>query len=179
MSTRWLWHLGAALALAAAVHLGALWLLPRFIMQRVLAGVAAEQPADAPLLPPPSDHSQRRVVMPSPDLLYALCAFDLERGPLRVSAAPVLPAGTGYWSVALYASNTDNFFVVGDRQLAGRALELDVIGPQAELPVGAAGVVRSPSTRGLLLMRVLVGDRARDAPAAETARRTLRCAQGG
>jgi uncharacterized membrane protein len=160
------------------VHLGAFWALPRLIMQRVLAGVSAEQPAGEPLLPPPSDHTQRRVVMPSPDLLYALCAFDLERGPLRVSAAPVLPArsgNTGYWSVALYASNTDNFHVVGDRQIAGRALDLMVVGPQAPMPVGAGAVLRSPSRRGLVLMRVLMADPARDGAAAEAARRTLRC----
>lgn len=173
--TRWLLHIGAWLALAAAVHLGALWLLPRAIMQRVLFEVTAEQPRGAPLLPPPSDHTQRRVVMPSPDLLYALCAFDLERGPFKVSAAPLLPTGQGYWSVALYADNTDNFFVIGDRDLDGRALDLQIFGPAMPMPVGGSGNVRSPSARGLVLMRVLVGDPARDGPAAEAARRTLRC----
>jgi uncharacterized membrane protein len=197
---RWLVHLGAWLALAAAVHLLAVWGLPRLIMQRVLAGVRAEAPAaGGALLPPLTDHTQRRVVMPSPDLLYALCALDLRTGPWRIRADAARPGAHGYWSVALYAANTDNFFVIGDRELQSGPLDLRVLGPDAAAGSDAATAatagtertdrinrtdrteqsVRAPSARVLVLMRVLVGDATRDLAGAEAARRTLRCERAG
>lgn len=174
MKTRWLLHLGAWVAVAAAVHLGALWAGPRLIMQRVLGGVRAEAPAAGVLLPPLTDHTQRRIVMPSPDLLYALCELDLADGPWRIRAEGDAAPGR-YWSVALYAANSDNFHVVGDRQLGGRPLDLRVLGPGAAPATATPGTVRSPSGRALVLMRVLVADPARDLAAAEALRRTLRC----
>jgi len=115
------------------------------------------------------------VVMPSPDLLYATCAFDVRQRPLRIQADPKLP---GYWSIALYAANSDNFFVLNDRQAAGAPVDLVLVGPDTAkpgvLPAGAK-VVTAPGGRGLLLMRVLVGDYAVERESVEAARRTLRC----
>jgi uncharacterized membrane protein len=170
---RLLLHLGAWLALAAAVHLAAVWALPRAIMWRVLQGVQAES-REGVALPPMTDHEQRRIVMPSPDLLYATCAFDLRQRPLRVRADPKTP---NYWSIALYAANSDNFFVLNDRDAAGRPVDLVLTStdtPTPSLPAGARRV-DAPGMRGLLLMRVLVGDYAREKAVVETARRSLRC----
>lgn len=183
MRPRRLVWVGAWLALAACVHLATVWALPRVIMQRLLAQVSAEQGAAGVLWPPPVSHAQRRVVLPSPDLLYALCVVDLAQGPWRVRADAARPGrggnigDAGYWSVALYSANTDNFHTVGDRELGPAALDLLVLPPGAGAPPAPAGArqVRAPSTQVLLLMRVLVGDPARDLPGAEAARRTLRC----
>ena len=178
---RWALRIGAVVAIAAGVHLLAVWSLPRLIMHRVLntapaelGARTAEQAAASVYFPPMTDAAQRRIVLPSPDLLYAVCRFDLARAPLRVRADPKLP---GYWSVALYGANSDNFFVVNDRALAGQRLDLLVVGPGAA-PVNAppgARVVVAPSARGLVLMRVLVGDYAAEQAQVEAARRTLRC----
>ena len=59
-----------------------------------------------------ADENARAIVRPSPDLLYAGCAFDLADGPLRIQAT--VPRDT-YWSLSMFAANTDNFFVVNDR----------------------------------------------------------------
>ena len=170
--TRWL----ALLALAAAVHLAAVWALPRAIMWRLASGGSSNMPSEGGvLLPPMTDHTQRRVVMPSPDLLYAICSYDLATRPLRLRADPKLPT---YWSIALYAANSDNFFVLNDRQAAGAPVDLVLIGPDmakpGALPAGAR-LVKAPGGRGLLLMRVLVGDYAAEREAVEAARRSLRC----
>ena len=57
-------------------------------------------------------------------------------------------------------------------------VDLVLIGPDtpepAAVPAGAR-MVRAPGGRGLLLMRVLVGDYAAEHEAVEAARRTLRC----
>lgn len=172
---RWLFDLGLFVAVAAATHLLTIWALPRVIMQRAMASVAGERPP-APMLSARTDHLQRRIVMPSPDLLYAVCVWDVSKRPLHIRAEL---SSLHYGSVALYAANSDNFFVVNDRELGGAALDLVLAGPQADgataaLPPGAR-LVEAPSPRGLLLMRVLVGDPAADATVAEAARRSLRC----
>lgn len=167
-------RLTGCLMLAVAVHLLAVWAAPRLIMQRVMTQLALP-PGELAVLPPMTDHLQRRIVMPSPDLLYALCPVDLTGGPLRVRADP--QTAGGYWSIALYAANSDNVFVLNDREAAGRPVDLllQAFGaPVAALPPGARGVTL-PTARGLLLMRVLVGDRQRDRATAESARRSLRC----
>jgi uncharacterized membrane protein len=166
----------ALAALAAAAHLATTWALPYLSMLRLLLG---SRPAEltTPYFPPMTDAAQRRVVLPSPDLLYATCSVDLREQPMRIRADP---RTAGYWSIALYASNTDNYFVVNDRQAAGRGVDLVVVGPKSggATPAGLppdVTVVHAPSSRGMLLMRVLVGDYAAEREEVEAARRTLRC----
>lgn len=163
------------LLVAAAVHVLAVWSLPRVIMWR-LSATATPQERTSVYLPPMTDHTQRRIVMPSPDLLYATCALDLSARPMRIRADLRTP---GYSSIALYAANSDNYFVLNDRQAAGAPIDLVLIGPQpyVQAPAipGGARTVTAPSARGLLLMRVLVADPAAQKDAVEAARRTLRC----
>ena len=63
-------------------------------------------------------------------------------------------------------------------QAAGAPVDLLLMGPDtpepAALPAGIRRVT-APGGRGLLLMRVLVGDYAAERVAVEAARRTLRC----
>ena len=171
----WAWRIGATLALAAAVHLLAVWAVPRVIMGRVLSAAQPEKTAGV-FLPPMTDASARRIVMPSPDLLYATCAFDVSSTPLRIRADPKAPR---YWSIALYADNSDNFFVINDREAAGAPIDIVLIGPKAyaqqpALPAGAK-LLDAPSARGLLLMRVLVADYAAEKSVVEAARGSLSC----
>ena len=101
-------------------------------------------------------------------------AYDVSAAPLRVRAEPGAP---GYWSIALYASDTDTWFVLNDRGAAGRPVDLVVARAGADtvaLPGGATRV-DSPSARGLLLMRVHLEGGAAQREAAEAARRSLRC----
>jgi uncharacterized membrane protein len=181
----WYTRIVALVAVAVAVHLTALWALPRLIMGRVMSAAApAPQVSNRVVLPPPTDHLQRRVVMPSPDLLYALCTFDVSTQPMRIRADPKTPH---YWSIALYAANSDNFFVINDRQAAGLPVDIVLNGPSpyptrapspsqpaSAQPTGAQ-TVHAPSTQGLLLMRVLVTDYTRERDIVEAARRSLQC----
>lgn len=188
------WHRWLALGLAVAVlaHLLTVWALPRLIMREAMTRIGKETAlqarAQAPergapsaaigvYLPPPTDHTQRRIVMPSPDLLYATCALDLGAGPQRITAQVEHPR---YWSVALYGANSDNFFVVNDRKTTepGR-LDLWVVAPGTDraalaVPAGST-VVEAPSAKSLLLMRLLVSDDPADLESAQRARTSLRC----
>ena len=174
----WIYRSLGMLLTAAAVHLAAVWATPRLIMHKVMTTltVPAVQPVRGAVFPPAVDATSRRVVMPSPDLLYSLCVYDLSKGPLRITAQPALQT---YWSVALYADNSDNFFVQNDRQTGKGAVDLWLVseGANAAAPPVPAGsrVVVSPSRRGLLLMRVLTADYEAEKARIEPARRTLRC----
>lgn len=163
------------LAAAAAVHLLAVWALPRVVMHRLSASALPEERSSV-VLPPMTDHTQRRIVMPSPDMLYAACALDLSERPMRIRADP---RTEHYWSIALYAANSDNFFVINDRQAAGAPVDLLLLGPgpyaQPPVPAPGARTVTSPTAKGLLLMRLLVADYAAEQAVVEAARRTLRC----
>jgi uncharacterized membrane protein len=184
------WQRGLALGLIVAVlmHLLTVWAVPRLIMREAMARIAQEttaqpapQAATGVYLPPPTDHTQRRIVMPSPDLLYATCALDLSKGPVRITAEIAHPR---YWSVALYGANSDNFFVVNDRSAAVRSskasdLDLKVVPPGVDhdttAAAGGSTVVEAPTRKVLLLMRLLVTDDPADLALAQVARSTLRC----
>lgn len=171
--------LGVVLIVAALTHTLALWAIPQVIMGGAMRSLAAATGGTNPGLPPMTDHTQRRIVMPSPDLLYGTCVWDVSQRPLLVRARL---DGVPYASVALYGANSDNFLVLNGRQQGADGVSLWITGPStpgptAGTPPPPAGVrvVRAPSDRGLLLMRVLVGDPRIDLPQAEALRRTLRC----
>ena len=182
------------LAIAIVVHFASVWALPRVMMWKLFqtlthAAGASEAPKQ-PILPPLADASARRVVMPNPDLLYGLCALDLEHGPAIVRADPRL---SSYWSIALYASNSDHFFVLNDREAGQRPVHLRIMAQPD--PTAASALVHSdaetrsarprtmdeprtivaPSSQVLLLMRVLVEDPSRGTEAIEAARSSLKC----
>ena len=184
------WQRWLALGLTVAVlaHLLTVWALPRLIMREAMTRIGEETSLQARAqgapsavtgvyLPPPTDHTQRRIVMPSPDLLYATCALDLGAGPQRITAQVEHPR---YWSVALYGANSDNFFVVNDRKTTEPGqLDLWVVAPGTDraalaVPAGST-VVEAPSAKSLLLMRLLVSDDPADLESAQRARASLRC----
>jgi uncharacterized membrane protein len=146
-------------------------------MRMVLGGVPAPTAANRAYFPPMTTADSRSIVMPSPDLLYATCVYDLADGPLRIKANPALDS---YWSIALYSAASDNWFVVNDRTAAARPVDLVVVERGATRSIGAASsaaVLESPSRRGLALMRVLAGDYASDPEKYEAARRTFSCTE--
>lgn len=179
------------LALAMAIHALAVWAIPRVVMRMAMTRLAAAAPpAPAPatalapataaasvhaVYPPMSTATSRTIVLPSPDLAYALCVYDLSQGPVDIDAAPEWPL---YWSVALYAANTDNYLVRNDQEARGRPVHWRLLPPGTEpaqtLPDGREPIV-APASRGLVLLRVLVADRERQAEAVARAQHALRC----
>jgi uncharacterized membrane protein len=176
----WFYRVTALIITCVAVHLLTVWAAPRLIMQILMNGPLAKtlDMKNKAAFPPPVTAQSRSVVMPSPDLLYSVCAFDVSQGPVRVKANPQL---NGYWSIALYANNSDNFFVINDRSAKGQAVDLWLVSKEANVggvptPNGSTVVV-APSSTGFLLMRVLTGNYDLEKGVVEPARRTLSCAK--
>ena len=114
--------------------------------------------------------ASRQVVRPSPDLLYSTCVYDLSKGPLRVHEAP----WTNYVSLSVFQANSDNIFVMNDRQSPG-GIDI-VLAKKGQATPPGARVVISPSDKGIILDRRLAptedafqkADQARRADVCET-----------
>jgi uncharacterized membrane protein len=146
------WLLGIALG-AAAVHVTAIVLLPRAIMSRVFAGLAAETPPNQFVHPPLATDASRAVVRPSPDLAYSSALFDVSASPVRV----VVFLSPPYTSLSGFAANTDNFFALNDQTAGADPIDVVLVGPGTPRD-GLAGrrVIEAPSDRGVLLVRRVV-----------------------
>jgi len=153
--------LALIIMLAAAVisHFSVVTLTPDWIMSRVFAGYeqttgVLNQPVHAPR----PDATSRKVVRPSPDLVYTMCAYDLTKGPLVLTG----PSEDFYVSVSAFSDRTDNFFVMNDTELVpkvdgSRKFFVILIAPEAKQPeVADAHMVQSPTTRGVVLFRTLI-----------------------
>jgi uncharacterized membrane protein len=142
-------YIVAALLIAIAAHFAFIYAAPRALMRAAFDRVSAEgantwHAADrvTPL--------SRTIVRPSPDFAYSACAYDLADGPLTLRVG----AWHEYWSLSLYAANSDNYFVIDDRE-ARTGVNLTLVRRIRDAPDGAERVVRSPSARGIALIRRL------------------------
>jgi uncharacterized membrane protein len=62
----------------------------------------------------------------------------------------------------LFASNTDNFFVINDRQVKSNPAEILLVAPGRSYPKPRnARVVVAPTARGVVLIRMLITDEAK------------------
>jgi uncharacterized membrane protein len=168
------------LLVVAAIHGFAVWALPRVIMygamsRLVPASGTVKNEHVRVVYPPLTTAAARSIVLPSPDLAYAMCVYDLSKGPVDVDAALDWP---GYWSVALYADNTDNFYVLNDHQANGKPTTIMIIGKGQTLPPQPEGtiVISAPTDHGLVLFRTLINDDARLAEI-DGQRRASKCEQ--
>jgi uncharacterized membrane protein len=106
---------------------------------------------------PPVSEKSRGVVRPSPDLIYSAISYDISKNSLRISA----PIPDTYWSLSIFASDTENFYVINDKQVQSNNIELILTGKGKKQPsIENAILVESPSDRGVVLLRMLIQDEA-------------------
>jgi uncharacterized membrane protein len=138
------------LAIAIIMHVVTLIAVPIVIMNSAMA----KYPANQLMKGSKTNSESRNVVRPSPDLVYSIVSYDVSKEPIRLTAK--VPTDT-YWSVSCFQANTDNFFVINDRQVKSNPVEI-LLGKQGmQYPdAGTAQVVLSPTNRGVLLVRHLL-----------------------
>ena len=173
---KYFWPIVGVLCIAAAVsgyRIG-LYRIPYAAMNRAEASIVVSAGGYNRMVHPPRPTSQsRRVVRPSPDQLYSGCVYDLSDGPVVISGmAPT----DSYWSLSFFAHNTDNYFVVNDRELETPDFRYVLLSRGAPVPAGVsdAQVVRSPSQTGIVLQRLFI-DRDDRAGELDARRKTARC----
>ena len=94
----------------------------------------------------PRANSARRA---NPDSIISSMAYDLSEGPVRISGT-IWPK---YWSLSLYQQNSDNYFVVNDRQLPDRAFDFVIVQEGDENSVTSGTKISSPTDKGIMLIR--------------------------
>lgn len=169
---RWMKWGVFTLLLAGAIHWAAVAYLPDVIMWQAMGRIGGRA-VNSITHGERATAAARAIVKPSPDLLYSTCVFDVSRRPLKVTTAA--PENT-YWSVAFYASNTDNFFVLNDAKAQGKPTTIVIVGQGQTVPPQPEGtlVVSAPTKKGIVLFRTLINDEARETEL-DQARRTATC----
>jgi uncharacterized membrane protein len=110
---------------------------------------------------PPITPSSRRVVRPSPDLIYSVCAYNTGAGPVEINMSP----SEGYYSLSLYDSQTNTFFVVNDIMLNGQGANVTVSAAKGEVKSvdedskTVSFHINSPTEQGVALIRRLATPR--------------------
>ncbi|WP_020651008.1 DUF1254 domain-containing protein [Solimonas variicoloris] len=137
-----------AFVVAVVTHLATVLAAPYVLMDVAMARVSKADGINHWTHPPRTTETSRKVVRPSPDLAYSACVYDLDGGPVHVTAS----AWDDYMSVSVFAHNSDNIFVINDRQ-APQGVDMIIVRKGEPHPPGAALVVESPSRRGIVLQR--------------------------
>ncbi len=148
--------LAVSLLAGLGAHLATVLAYPRWAMAAAMermsqsgAGVNAWRHR------PRVSERSRGVVRPSPDLAYSTCVFDLTAAPVAIAIDP----WESYASLSLYGANTDNFYTLNDREMAGERARIIVRRAGQEVNEAerrsALAVIDSPSTRGVALLRRL------------------------
>ena len=161
---KWGQYVLGALIIAAIVHFAAIIAVPRVLMNVAMQRFG-EDGDNVWHLAERITVASQKIVRSSPDFAYSACVYDLSNGPVVIAAAP----WDEYWSLSLYGDNTDNFFVIDDRE-AHHGAEITLIKRGTPHPDSASTIVESPSTRGIALMRRLAPTASTYSAAAEVAR---------
>lgn len=149
----WGKYVVAALVIAGLTHFAVVFAVPRVMMNVALERLSSINGYNAWTFSERVTAASRAIVRPSPDFAYSACAYDLSDGPLTITTTP----WDSYWSLSLYAANSDNYFVVDDREARSGAV-ITLVRRGRTPPDGAAQVVESPTARGVALIRRLAPD---------------------
>ncbi|WP_395643891.1 DUF1254 domain-containing protein [Rudaea sp.] len=135
---------------AVATHVIVVHAIPHVLMQGAMDRIEKHVSTNKWVAAKRVTAASRTVVRPSPELAYSACVFDLRNGPVRMRVQPM----NDYWSLSLFAANTDNFHV-WDNRTAPSGVDIWLVADRAAGRQPPAGVtlVRSPSERGIALIR--------------------------
>jgi uncharacterized membrane protein len=167
------------LAMAAVIHVAAIWYIPTLFVW-LLARKTRRDGTPVNAFGYGGVHSApigRNIATINPDLAIALGVYDVSKGPVRVTCHT--PPVDTYWSVSLYASNTDNILLINDKAAKAPSFDLVIVdGKSKYQKMGDEEVVISPTPKGVAIVRVLVKDREDEAALAlidQVLRKTVMC----
>lgn len=151
---KWIKPILLTIILAVVFHLILIAIFPNVMMHVVLKVLMKGRQVNVVYHRLPEEAGKDKVPMTSPNLLKSSCVFDVSEKPLRIKA--VVP--DTYWSLSLYAMNTDNFYVIND-EVASKRVDIVLVGPGGTYEKsGDEEVVKAPSERGYIIIRMLIAD---------------------
>ncbi len=99
------------------------------------------------------DHDARKVVRPSPDLLYGACAYDLSKGDLMITA----DVPKQYWSLQFYDMQTNNFAGITnqrDEQWRSDSKVNVLLSLEPKMAITTVTNIVAPHQKGIALVRL-------------------------
>jgi uncharacterized membrane protein len=150
----------AGLALAGLVHLSAVLAVPFLAESDALSRLRSTMNVDRSEIVVAAGDGTTWVPQPDPAVALAVCAYNLDEGPVRVSAQ----TGAMFQSLAFHSRGGAVFFAVTDRAAVRGSLELVVMTrPQLDEALAREDEdepsrdvrIVSPSREGLVVVRVL------------------------
>jgi uncharacterized membrane protein len=158
---RWMHKVGwrtvaAGALLGGVIHICATFAAPVFGSGHAFQQLRATLPLNKMVVLPPSTPSGQILPYLPPDMLYAMCRYELTGGPIALTAAV---AGPG-WSLSLHTPQGDNFYVLPGNLLRGGEVSFLLVAGSA---TDAASQLRrasptdtqvaSPTAEGLIVVR--------------------------
>ena len=152
-------YIALCVVLAGLIHIAAVLTLPMLAPRDAHARLAALGPANKMIqLPLPAPGRQVMPLM-APDVRYAICRYDLSKGPVRLKAR----IADGNWLIAFYTPLGENYYTVVGGDL--KRPDVDLIVAMSDQTVAEVGVdspeefdnvvvVKSPVEEGIALQRV-------------------------
>lgn len=151
-------HIITALLAGGIIHIATTFAITSFGTGSAFRQLRAVLPANELVVLPAQTPATQLLPFLSPDMLYAMCRFDLAAGSLEVKAT--LPEAG--WSLALYNRSGDNFYAAPGQALRPVPVAF-VLSPASDRLVNLTPGVRksdvdinqvtSPDSEGLLVLR--------------------------
>ena len=147
--------------LAILFHVVGIWYVPIYMTEQTVQGIFKRR--GTPLINQIRYGDLRlagtdTVARDNPDTLTSFAVYDVSEVPLRLSCT--IPDNDNYWSLSLFAWNTDNFFIVSDRMAKSKEFELVIVNSGSTYQKkGDEELVISPTKKGILIVRMIVTDR--------------------
>jgi hypothetical protein len=141
-----------------AGYAGALTVIPYAATDKLLDQFRANGRADNTLTRPNVRNARRNlVVRDNADTITQGATIDLNDGPLLYETN--VPADAVYWSVSLFAHNTDTFFIASDRDLKPGPFRLLIRRPGQTSTAQADREAISPTRFSYMIVRYTMPDR--------------------
>ncbi len=175
------WYaLTLALLFAGIIHIVAVLGIPQIAPRNAWTRLSTlADPNTLVVLPRPSSAHQSLPMM-APDMRYAICRYDLSRGPVRVSTQ--IP--DELWIIAFYAPDGSNFYTISGGDIKRDKIDI-IVSTQSDvlldeetssfLGAQVSVMVTAPQNFGLVMIRAPL----KGAVYAERTERALRRASCG
>ncbi len=107
---------------AAVVHLGIILALPRFAADTTWEKMGTYGPDERFNILASHQASKLPLRFVDPTMIYAVCRFDLDGGPVRIRAS----AASRFWSVSIYTPTGRNIYSINNRSAMQSNLDITV-----------------------------------------------------
>lgn len=152
MKARYLLWGAATCFLALIIHFSAVLAIPYLSEFDAWKRLEKNTEANQMLVVDSVEDANRLWAFHAPDIKYAICRYDVSKGPVQVDFALL----RGYWSVSIYDTEGKNFYAADGYDLLREETSLVLLGPDHIRGKNQALPITVPDPEGLVVLRAPV-----------------------